>query len=475
MPSYNYTTCFMAAVTFAAITLASASIGSRILKVPLFDVGPMWLQAVRDLGAEMKSVVTSLFEQDTWLCPWTYVMLGITGFCLYVGYYIFVAPLNRIRQKSDLGYVPQGGMSKRDMANLVQKRRVVGDLPPVYPNGWFGVIEAHEVKKGESMSIACLGENFAVFRDDHGEVHILDAYCPHMGANLGVGGRIHGDCITCPFHGWKFRGSDGKCTSIPYADKVPDMAKVKAYPTYEINGWIYVWYHAEGEEPFWWPEEIKEITNGSWSYRGRTEHNINAHIQEIPENGADVAHLKQIHGPILLSGTDIRYMYSKMWDFVKHSWDASWSARTDPDEKHIGSLQLTHNLELFGCKFPGLELHVEARQIGPGIVYLFFNSIFGSGVFVHSLTPTEPLNQKMVHNVYANWTMPTIIAKGYLLGEALQVDRDVMIWNNKRYERRPLFVKSAEDSLIGKHRRWYSQFYSEHSPKLNFQKETLDF
>ena len=49
---------------------------------------------------------------------------------------------------------------------------------------------------------------------------IVDAYCPHLGANLGVGGRVHGNCIECPFHGWQFDGETGQCTSIPYADKV---------------------------------------------------------------------------------------------------------------------------------------------------------------------------------------------------------------------------------------------------------------
>ena len=46
----------------------------------------------------------------------------------------------------------------------------------------------------------------------------------------------------------------------------------------------------------------------------------------------------------------------------------------------------------------------------------------------------------------------------------VQVDRDVMIWNNKMFTSKPMFVK--EDSYLVKHRRWYSQFYSEHSPKL---------
>jgi len=48
----------------------------------------------------------------------------------------------------------------------------------------------------------------------------------------------------------------------------------------------------------------------------------------------------------------------------------------------------------------------------------------------------------------------------------------VVIWNNKRYVSRPLYVKSKEDSLMQRHRRWYSQFYSEHSPTIKLVPST---
>lgn len=57
------------------------------------------------------------------------------------------------------------------------------------------------------------------FRTQDGVAHVMDAYCPHLGANLGVMGRVVGDCIECPFHGWRFRGKDGVCTHVPYASK----------------------------------------------------------------------------------------------------------------------------------------------------------------------------------------------------------------------------------------------------------------
>ena len=42
---------------------------------------------------------------------------------------------------------------------------------------------------------------------------------------------------------------------------------------------IHLWYHAEGIEPNWQVPEIEKITSGDWTYRGRTEHHVNAHIE----------------------------------------------------------------------------------------------------------------------------------------------------------------------------------------------------
>jgi len=57
----------------------------------------------------------------------------------------------------------------------------------------------------------------------------------------------------------------------------------------------------------------------------------------------------------------------------------------------------------------------------------------------------------------------------------MQVERDIMIWNNKKYEAKPVFAKSNEDSLIARHRRWYSMFYSENSPRLQFRKDDMSW
>lgn len=64
-----------------------------------------------------------------------------------------------------------------------------------------------------------MGENFVIFRSAvTKQVYVLDAYCPHMGANLGIGGVVNGECIKCPFHHWNFDGKDGSLVDIPYSD-----------------------------------------------------------------------------------------------------------------------------------------------------------------------------------------------------------------------------------------------------------------
>ena len=37
-----------------------------------------------------------------------------------------------------------------------------------------------------------------MFRTASGRVHVMDAYCQHLGANMGVGGKVEGENIACP-------------------------------------------------------------------------------------------------------------------------------------------------------------------------------------------------------------------------------------------------------------------------------------
>lgn len=72
------------------------------------------------------------------------------------------------------------------------------------------------------------GRHIAYFRGEDGVVYAVQAYCTHMGANLGGGKVKHGNCIEywiyiyiyfrCPFHGWIYDGKTGNCVNSEYKD-----------------------------------------------------------------------------------------------------------------------------------------------------------------------------------------------------------------------------------------------------------------
>ena len=63
---------------------------------------------------------------------------------------------------------------------------------------------------GTGATVEVPGYRLAVFHVD-GELRVLDDECPHAGASLGAGVCLDGD-VTCPWHGWHFRLSDGSNT-----------------------------------------------------------------------------------------------------------------------------------------------------------------------------------------------------------------------------------------------------------------------
>ncbi|XP_056207957.1 cholesterol 7-desaturase nvd-like [Falco biarmicus] len=379
-------------------------------------------------------------------------------------------PLALRRGPGQVGYLPAPRLSR---GRAARPPRRPGALPPPYPNGWYRLLDSAQLPRGAVRSLALLGEHLAVFRTQDGQAYVVDTYCPHLGASLAAGGRVVGNCIECPFHGWRFQGEDGKCISIPYAGKVPDFARVRTWPSCEVNGMLMVWYHCEGVGPTWAVPEQQEITTREWVFRGQTEHFVDAHIQEIPENAADVAHLFFLHGPAVLGGSDLRYIRAKVWAFMKHIWKAEWQAEPEPSE-HCSRLLLQHKATIFGKHISLLDLTVSVRQVGPGLVFLIFEHAFlGRGVILQTVTPLEPLLQNVVHKIYYQKNIPAIIPKFILRAECIQFERDITIWNNKQYLPKPLLVR--EDSSIQKHRRWYAQFYSQKSTRLPVQKEGLDW
>lgn len=132
------------------------------------------------------------------------------------------------------------------------------------PNGWFAIAWSRDLDAGGVKRIRYFNEELALFRTRSGEPKVLDAYCPHLGAHLAEGGRVIGETIRCPFHGWQFDGA-GRCTHIPYCDRIPPRAQVRSWPVVERDCMIFVWHHAEGQPPNWEVPRMAELEDPEWT------------------------------------------------------------------------------------------------------------------------------------------------------------------------------------------------------------------
>ena len=111
------------------------------------------------------------------------------------------------------------------------------------PNQWYVVLESREVRKGRLVGVTRMGEKMVFWRDTQGKPGCVVDLCPHRGVALSAG-KLMGDCIQCPFHGFEF-DITGRCTVIPAngrSAEVPRVFKVKSYPLRELHGFIYLWW-----------------------------------------------------------------------------------------------------------------------------------------------------------------------------------------------------------------------------------------
>lgn len=265
-----------------------------------------------------------------------------------------------------------------------------------YPNGWYAILESSDIKEGCIKAVELFAQKFTVFRSFKNQVYVVDAFCPHLGANFEQG-TIKDSSILCPFHSWKFNGIDGRCVDIPYMKKgkIPLNAKIKSFLCYEANGIVFLWFHSENKQP-WTLPDVMEIYENGFVFQGRNEYFINCDIKDIPENGADTSHLKALHenfAAFEISSTKLRLFSEKI---IKHKWKAEWK----PSQiSYLAKLKLIHTLFIFN-KFNSFKLSVKIQQIGPGIVKLVLKSKFGIFMCLQTVTPIKPNFQRVIHRFY---------------------------------------------------------------------------
>ncbi len=306
---------------------------------------------------------------------------------------------------------------------------------PASPNGWFGIGACEDLAVGDVQAVRYLGRDLALFRGGDGTARVFDAHCPHLGAHLGVGGRVCGDGIACPFHGWCFDG-DGVLVEVPGLAR-PPRAGAKAWEVCERNGRIFVWHHADDAPPSFDVIGYRQ-DESAWTPWRSSSYRVRVHVQDLTENIIDRSHFSTVHDmkPPELEHFEVRFSGA--------------------------SMVVDQRLSVTAVSEVGFEVSTTTTTCGPGIVAV---EVSQDPIEMLTYITQTPIDDELTE-VALCFSMKRLEdgAATESISELndqvtnLQFTQDVPIWENKVYRERPIITKI--DGPVAQYRRWFRQFYS---------------
>ncbi len=158
--------------------------------------------------------------------------------------------------------------------------------------------------------IKVLGEELLLYRGESGQVVLTQLRCAHRSIALDYG-RVEGDCIRCPYHGWLYDAT-GQCIDQPAEPKgsaFKEKVKLKSYKVQEAGGLIFGYMGPE-PAPLLPLYDVLRMEDGVKDVQAVTFHaNWFNHVENI----VDVSHLAWLHGYTFpaYGGKDITYHWER--------------------------------------------------------------------------------------------------------------------------------------------------------------------
>ena len=321
-------------------------------------------------------------------------------------------------------------------------------LPPDNPSGWYSVGFSHEIARGQVITRKFFDGEVVIYRTESGLLRVSDPYCPHMGAHFGKGGRVEGESLTCPFHGFKF-DSNGACTSTPYGHKPPKKACLKQWPVKEVHGMVMVYFDNENHTPSW---DLPETSHDEWRPLLTQSWELHSHPQETSENSVDIGHFSVVHGY-----EDVVELEkaSAQGPLLHAKYSMTRRRRFFPTLKSVFKVWvwgLGYSFVEVAVPKLGFELRnfVLATPIGRGKVQLRIAMSMKRLKYTQSLHPALKLVPKTL--------LEFLVHRAAMAGFKNDVLQDFDIWNHKTSIDKPMLAKG--DGPVGIYRKWARQFYS---------------
>jgi 5,5'-dehydrodivanillate O-demethylase oxygenase subunit len=141
--------------------------------------------------------------------------------------------------------------------------------------------------------VTVLGEELVLYRGQSGRPALMQLRCAHRSVALDYG-RVEGDCIRCPYHGWLYDAT-GQCLeqpAEPAGSRYKDEIRLAAYDTQEAGGLVFGYLGPE-PAPLLPLYDLLRLEDG---VRMIQVGNVSANWMNHVENIVDISHLAWLHG-----------------------------------------------------------------------------------------------------------------------------------------------------------------------------------
>jgi 3-ketosteroid 9alpha-monooxygenase subunit A len=320
-----------------------------------------------------------------------------------------------------------------------------------HPSGWYQIAWAAELEPGDVRPLHYFSRDLVLYRGADGDYHVLDAFCPHMGAHLGHGGCVDGDDIVCPYHGWTW-APDGHNVRVPSEGGPTNRRRITPWRVAVANQIVWIWFDETGSDP-WWPAptDLPGVADGqrhdvypncSKSWRG-----VRMRPQYVPENNVDLDHLHWVHraeGPIdLLSYGPDGYMFQTVSRII-YGYGKT-STRLTPQ----GPIPVDVTAEIWGLSFQYTHFPEPDRAVS-----------------IQAQTPIDDSHCDMFQTVMVYTDpgvqpsdVPTGATAARVHEQLVQIERDLPIWEHMRYLPNAALTRQEAKPMVAV-RRWAAQFYA---------------
>ncbi len=193
-------------------------------------------------------------------------------------------------------------------------------------NIWYFAALSRDIKPDTMQAIVLAGHPINLGRRKDGKLFAISDICPHRAAPLSAG-RIVGDVVECPYHGWQFDQESGQCKLIPaICDHQKNPAtgiKITTYPVRQNGQLIWIYLAAQKQSAAAPPLDPPDIPLAHLKPRVVKHMVLNCHVDHAVIGLMDPAHGPFVHGQWWWRSKKSIHEKAKAFKPIKHGFAMS--------------------------------------------------------------------------------------------------------------------------------------------------------